>query len=76
MHSYLDVFAVPSLEGLKELQAAAVGVHLHLNLARGWSLVGLHACASQHASHHTTQVTRAELFITAWPVFAGPSKPK
>lgn len=41
--AYNEVLAVPFLEGLKELQALAVGVHSHIARSRLGGLVCLHA---------------------------------
>lgn len=48
--AYLNVLAIPSLEGVQKLQARAVGVNLQVHLTGGWCLVGLFACTTQLAS--------------------------
>ena len=55
LEPYLNVLAVPGLEGLEELQPGAIGVDIHVHLARGRRLVGLFTCNSPPMDQLDTQ---------------------
>ena len=52
LDTYLNVLAIPGLEGLQELQTGATGVDIHLHLARGRRLVGLFTCNTPPLDQH------------------------